>query len=61
MLMDFTDSETKALRVMVSMPVVWLGERKTQIISAAHLSWHYRIPGTKLLLYRRVPCSVGGF
>jgi hypothetical protein len=54
-LIDFTDSEIKALRVMVFMPVVWLAERKAQIISAANLSWHYRIPGTKLLLYSRVP------
>jgi hypothetical protein len=54
MLMDFTDSEIKALRVMVFMPVVWLAKRKAQIISAANLSWHYRVPGTKLL-YSRVP------
>ena len=55
MLMDFTDSEIKALRVMVFMPVVWLAKRKAQIISAANLSWHYRIPGTKLLLYSFAP------
>jgi hypothetical protein len=54
-LMDFTESEIKALHVMVFMPVGWLAERKKRIISAANLSWHYRIPGTKLLLYSFAP------
>jgi hypothetical protein len=53
LLMGFTAAEITALNAMVFYPTAWLSARKEEIIAAAGLSTHYRLRGTRLLLYSR--------
>jgi hypothetical protein len=56
-LMGFTAAEVEGLNAMVFHPNPWLAARKQEIIAAAGLTTHYRVRGTRLLVYSRSPLT----